>query len=343
LKLFALRDLERGPGAALLEATISMGFSEEVARAGLAAETEAWTASGALDGLLAELPSGLPATRLPRTMLVVAARTLPASAMRAALMGRTLGARVFLKTATGQEDVAEALAAADPEIVPRPFRSSDIPARDAAIAEADTVVVLGSDDAIAAMREATPDGVTFAGYGHRVSAVWLGRVDDEALDGVAEDLCAWDQAGCLSPQVVWASDPERTAAALAERVAELERRRPMTIPEAAWPARNAARTLADMMGRSFVTETALVAALDDPSFRSSPGLRVLWVLPADSRALAPIAPLLSTVALTGRPPTGLPLGVRLCAPGRMQRPPLTWPHDGRPNLPPLLRASASHR
>ena len=337
MKLLALADLGRGPGAALLEATVAMGFSEAVARAGLAAEVAAWTAPGALDGLRAELPPGLSAARLPQTMLVVAARTLPASAMRAALMGRVLGARVFVKTASGQEAVAEALAAADPEVVPRPFRSRDLAARDAAIAESESVVVLGSDTAIAAMQHATPAGTAFTGYGHRLSAAWLGRVDDAALAGLAADLCAWDQGGCLSPQVVWAADPERTAAALAERVAEVERALPMEVPETAWTARHAARVKAEMLGRAFATETAVVAALDRPDFVSSPGYRFLWVLPPDPAAITPIAPLLSTLALTGPLPPGLPLGIRLCPPGHMQHPPLTWPHDGRPNLPPLLR------
>jgi hypothetical protein len=337
VRLLGLADLRRGPGAALLEATVALGFSEGVARAGLEAELAAWTAPGALDGLRAELPPGLPATRLPRTMLVVAARTLPASAMRAALMGRALGARVFVKTASGQEAVAEALAAADPEVVPRPFASLDLASRDAAISESDSIVVLGSDGAIAAMQHATPAGTAFTGYGHRLSAAWLARVDDAALTGLAADLCAWDQGGCLSPQVVWAPDPERTAAALAERVAELERALPMEVPDTAWPARHAARVKAEMLGRAFATETAVVAALERPDFISSPGYRFLWVLPADPSALTPVAPLLSTLALSGPVPPALPLGLRLCPPGQMQRPPLTWPHDGRPNLPPLLR------
>ncbi|MFP6640472.1 MAG: acyl-CoA reductase, partial [Myxococcota bacterium] len=64
--------------------------------------------------------------------------------------------------------------------------------------------------------------------------------------------------------------------------------------------------------------------------------------------LGPLAPHLSSVALAGfesvpaeRLSLARSLGrlgaCRVCAPGRLQAPPLDWPHDGRALLAPLTR------
>lgn len=346
MKLEALRDLDGVAGRALLEATVAMGFSEPVARAGLLAELDAWVAPGAYDAVLDELPADLQDGRKPRAVLVIAAGTLPASTLRAVLMARLLGARVLLKPATGQEAIAHALAAAEPEVEPSHFEGSDGSALDAAIARADSVVVLGSDATVDAVQARVPADKAFVGYGHRVSVAWLEAApNDRDLRGLAEDLCAWDQAGCLSPQVVWCADASTLIAAqLAEHVRDVEAQLPMTLPAAAAPARHAARALSVMLGGTAAeTETALLLTLPQAGFRLSPGYRTLWLLPADPQALRAIAPILSTIALARALPPPVSLSgslssrVRVCRLGAMQRPPLTWLHDGRPNLLPLLR------
>jgi hypothetical protein len=335
LPLLSLADLEHGPGAGLLETTIAQGFSPAVARAGLQAEFDAWQMPGAVAAVLGELPDSLDPKRKPATVLVIAARTLPASALRAVLMARLLGARVLLKPASGQPSLAMAMADADPGVTALPFGSEDRVALDAAIAQADAVVVLGSDAAVASVRQATPRSKPCVGYGHRVSAAWLETPDDAALLGLAEDLCAWDQAGCLSPQVLWTNEPASVGPRLAEALRTVERRMPMTLPPDATHARMTARTRAEMLGNVWTTETAIVAALTDPCFRPSPGYRFLWVLPADEAARTAATPILSTVATDA--PLALPEGIRQCRPGQMQRPPLTWRHDGEANLLPMLR------
>ncbi|MDP6943242.1 MAG: acyl-CoA reductase, partial [Myxococcota bacterium] len=338
-RLLDLAELTRGPGHRLLEATVAMGFSEPVARAGLGAELEAWTAPGALAAVLEELPDDLSPARRPRRVLVIGARTLPVSVMRAVLMARLLGAEVRLKPASGPSlGIAQALAAADPKVTVTPFSSEDIGARDAAIAAADTVVVLGSDETVANLRAAVPTDKGYVGYGHKLSVAWLERTDRSALRGLALDLCAWDQAGCLSPQVAWvAGDPVEVAARLAEALVEVERDLPMALSAAAAGARTTARTYAEMVGLGVETATALIGALPSAAFRPSPGGRCLWLLPAERSALDPIAGALSTVGISGGPPASLPEGVRVCPVGEMQRPGLCWPHDGRPNLTPMLR------
>lgn len=324
--------------AQLLAATIEQGFSEPVARAGLSAELDAWTQPGAIDAVLAELPADLDAARLPRSVLVIAARTLPASTMRAVLMARLLGAAVVLKPAGGQRAIADALATADPGVQVADFASSDVVERDRHIDAVDAIVVLGSDATIAAVRAATPDTKAFVGYGHRVSAAWLEAPDDDALAGLATDLCAWDQAGCLSPQVAWIAngDPEPVATRLAAIVRERERTLPMILDPAGARQRAAALARAQMLGTAHQTDTTVLATLPQPGFVASPGQRFLWLLPADEAALTAIAPHLSALSVCGAAPE-LPDHVRRCAPGQLQRPPLMWPHDGRPNLTPLLR------
>mgnify|MGYP001481756308 CR=1 FL=1 len=338
MKLFALNDLDRGPGRALLEATVQMGFSEAVSRAGLEAELRAWFKPGARSSLEAELPQGLDPARRPNKVLIIAARTLPASTMRATLRARLLEADVLIKPAQGQVALAEAIAASDPHVSVRAFGSEDVSALDAAISEVDAVVVLGSDESVEAVRARTPHSTAFVAYGHRVSAAWLGAEDDASLLALARDLCAWDQAGCLSPQVVWVNSPPATLLPrLSEALRKVEADLPMRVPKAALVARQSARTYAEMVGHVSQTESALLCALDVPDFRPSPGYRFLWVLPASEPHLRAVEGHLSTLGISG--PLALPLAphVRRAPLGEMQRPPLTWTQDGLPNLTPMLR------
>lgn len=91
----------------------------------------------------------------------------------------------------------------------------------------------------------------------------------------------------------------------------------------------------------------------DAAWRPAPLERFLRVHPlADAgeldRALAPLAAHLAGVALAGwGDRTGavarrlIELGAsRVCAPGRLQTPPLDWPQDGGPLLIPLARWAA---
>ena len=211
-----------------------MGFSEPVARQGLEAEPPAWLRPGATDAVLGELPTDLDLSRRPRSVLIIAARTLPASAMRATLMARLLDARVVPKAARGQEALAQALAQADPAVTPAEFTSRDEVGTRAAIEGSDAVVVLGSDATVRHLRAMTPSHVAFVGYGHRLSVAWLDACDDASLLALARDVCAWDQAGCLSPQVAWTrEEPKRLLHRLGEAFRKVEARLPMALSEAA--------------------------------------------------------------------------------------------------------------
>lgn len=345
--------LAGGPaGEALVAASVAQGFSEEVARAGIAAELESWS-EAALETLVRDVAAER--GRWPRAVLVLAARTLPASAMRQCLLARALGATVHVKAASGQEALAEALALADPQIVPRPFGSGDGEALRAAIAEVDSVVVLGSDEAVAAVRAVCPRDKGFAGHGHKVSAALVvGWPSEGELGGLAMDLLAWDQAGCLAPQGIWCEGDRAVRRALAEGLAAAVRACEESLPVGAGlvpaqaQARRAMTTLATMLGEeAFETGSATLALHPESTFRMSPGPRSLWVLPLEGCAgdgLGPIesmVPHLSSLAVVGAEAQAfarrLPSTVRVCRAGELQRPPLRWFQDGLHPLRSLLR------
>ena len=197
------------------------------------------------------------------------------------------------------------------------------------LASAECVIALGSDETLREIASNVGPQTNLVGYGHRVSALWLESLDDEIARGVAHDLCAWDQAGCLSPQVLWTTlDVERTARTIAHAVAAVESTMPMTLPHHAAVSRGEMKALGEMMGRVHETSSALIVALEDERFRPTPGYRALWVLPATRDALRAVEPHLSTLGLWGDSPVSSVGNIRICAPGMMQRPSLLWAQDG---------------
>jgi hypothetical protein len=340
MDLFELIDLSQGTGRRLLDATISMGFSEPVARAGLNAEFEAWKQPGAIESVMTELV-GVPSEAIPKRILIIAARTLPVSLMRQALFARLMGAQVVVKPATGTEVLAQILSDADSAIEPALFPSQASLRLQQTIDGVDTVVALGSDDTIDAISQSVPFHKTFVGYGHKASMAWLKNPSNSHLEALAEDICAWDQAGCLSPQMVFCEeDPDAVLPALADALRKVERHFPMELPKEAAHPRIIARTLGDLIGQTASTTTALLVSLPQHTFRPSPGYRMLWLVRGDRNELKRLGPLLSTVGTDCQPEDFADLeGVRICSLGHMQKPPLTWPHDGRPNLKVMLRAS----
>jgi hypothetical protein len=238
-------------------------------------------------------------------------------------------------------------------------------------AEADCVTATGSDETLAAIRTRLPVKTRFLGYGHRVS---FGYVAHEVLSGTyagkiisraADDVVAWNQLGCLSPHVIYVqtggeASPEKFAERLA---AELERRE-QTEPRGELPAEHAAaiasrrgiyevraahspETTQHWCSRDSTAWTVVYEA--DARFQLSCLHRFIYVKPVRDLAEA----LQNTGAVHGRVSTvglGVPehrmeelamelarWGVtRACPLGRMQNPPLTWRHDGRPALGDLV-------
>jgi Acyl-CoA reductase (LuxC) len=237
-------------------------------------------------------------------------------------------------------------------------------------AEADCLTATGSDETLAAIRSRLPQRTRFLGYGQQVS---FGFVTRDALQGygvkelaaaAAEDVVAWNQMGCLSPHVFYvqsggALSPEQFAEQLAEELTARETTHPrgeLTVHESAVISLKRdfyrVRAAAECETRIWHSEdsTAWTVVFEgDARFQVSCLNRFIYV-----KAVADLAEALqnaesvrdktSTVGLAAPGPDARELATqlahwgvtRICPLGQMQRPPLTWRHDGRPALGDLV-------
>lgn len=324
----------------LLAATMALGLDEATARRGLADELDAWEVPGALQAVLEADAEAMEGRVAPTRVLVVAARTLPASAIRQLLWARVFDAECWLKVARGQEALGEALS----EGTGGRLHSLGAERGEAfrlALRDADAVVVLGTDETVAALRaEATP-GAAFVGYGHKVSAAIVdGDAGVENWAALARDCVAWDHSGCLSPRLVWVrGDVGAAMAGLGVALEAASRGLPALPPEEAH-AQRVAVTRARMLGRQVQGAGGFVLVGGDAE--PAAGRRMLNVAREDTETLTQLGDVLSTLGLGAgvAQPLGLPESVRVCPLGEMQRPGLAWRQDGVRPLLGLTRASA---
>jgi hypothetical protein len=242
------------------------------------------------------------------------------------------------------------------------FRRDDDEALDA-LARAECVVATGGDAAVAAIGARVAPR-RFVGHGHRFSLAVVGGSSAlgsqgllKAARGVALDVALWDQLGCLSPLAAVVigdlRDAERFAEALAAALAALEKRMPRGRVEPA-AAAAIARERAEAEMRAAAGEAVSVRAGEGTSWtvvceaglarRPAPLHRFVRVQAASEAELfdayrgAPLA----GVAAMGAPATGLLEGgaSRVCLPGRLQTPPLSWPRGGLGVLTSLARRAS---
>jgi hypothetical protein len=233
------------------------------------------------------------------------------------------------------------------------------------VKRAGKVVVYGGADAVRGMRSRTPPSIPLVEYGPRVGVVILGtRATDAELRGLARDACAYDQAGCVSPRLVYLLGMEDESAvgtllahlgvALSDEVQRLGA--VFTADDEAVGIRGArARHQfaegggALALGPADLAWTLLYRAR--PSAYSEPLPRVLWVYGINT--LEELGPLrgvlegrLQAMGIAGLSDTdrrraeelAVELGVsRVTSPGAMAWPPADWRHDGRMQLLPLVR------
>ena len=251
------------------------------------------------------------------------------------------------------------------------WRGGNVELEAALFAEADCVTATGSDETLAAIRARLPVKTHFLGYGHRVS---FGFVAHEVLSGfhtrqtvssTTDDVVAWNQLGCLSPHVVYVQtggevSPEKFAELLAD---ELERRE-QTDPRGELPAEHAAaiasrrgiyevraahspETTQHWCSRNSTAWTVVYEA--DARFQLSCLNRFIYV-----KGVRDLTEALQNAEMVRGQVSTVGLGVpehkleklaaqlarwgatRVCPLGRMQNPPLTWRHDGRPALGDLV-------
>ncbi len=239
--------------------------------------------------------------------------------------------------------------------------------------EADCVVASGSNESIHSIRQKLPLTKRLVAYGHRVSLGYVEKLANEVMgtrtviSRAADDVIAWNQQGCLSPHVIYIEQfgslkPEQFAEMLAE---ELEARNegmprgPVSSSEAAaittarrfYKIRSANNT-GSLIWESENSTDWTVVYEDEKQFQTSPLNRFIFVKPVEHieealHVLEPVRESVSTIGLaaseTRMRELALPLAQwgmpRICALGQMQRPPLSWHHDGRPPLGELIRWS----
>lgn len=118
-----------------------------------------------------------------------------------------------IKTATGAHKVAmtmvEKLCEIDESLCPYfyvfPLSSKDEELLKNMFSLCNAVAVWGSDAATSGVRKLAPSGVKIIEWGNRISFSYFteGGCTDEALEGLAQDVCVNDQQACSAPQLVY--------------------------------------------------------------------------------------------------------------------------------------------
>jgi hypothetical protein len=231
----------------------------------------------------------------------------------------------------------------------------------AAFEASDCAVVYGSDETVSAIRGLIPPGVRAIFHGHKLSFGMVARecCTPETAAQVAVDVATYDQRGCLSPHLFYVEPGGAyTPAAFAEQVAEALDRvchsPPTGSADEATRVWHLRATLPLKGGTVFQSEGNLdwtVLYDPDPAFAVSPLLRTVWIKPLENVAdiFVRLTPVLGHLQAAGIAVTdalrkrewaeGLAKAgvLRICRVGQMQRPPLSWHHDGRFRLLDLLQ------
>jgi hypothetical protein len=236
--------------------------------------------------------------------------------------------------------------------------------------QVDCVTVTGNDETLAHVRARVPVGIRFIGYGHRVSFGFVAReaLSDSAVKetvaAASDDVVAWNQLGCLSPHVIYIEDggrvgPERFAEMLAEELGQREKTEPRGELDMKEAAAIASRRGFYEVRAGFSADTRMWCSPDstawtvvfeaDPRFQPSCLNRFVFVKPVKDLGEVLVSAdafrgKVSTVGLASPEHRAQELAeqfgrwgvTRVCPLGRMQRPPLTWRHDGRSPLGELV-------
>ncbi len=342
-------------------ATLAFGFGEL---------ERCWQPDAMRRFLATELPQEHPHWRplLPQRLAMVLAATVPPAGIQATMLPVMAGVPVLVRAAARLQPLMraflEVLARCAPALAPAVilahFPSSDLDSAAAMAAAGDAIVVHGSARAVAQWQRLARPHQIFVPYGHRISAAYLGADPEPTpaiLSDLALDLCLWDQYGCLSPQALYLQGDAKDAAEVARQLAHhalppLEARFPLGPLDAAARAHRRSYIQNALLDAHAFTAPGGATILAYPSAQPltpSCGARVLPVYPvADLDDLIPhlsaAAPHLQCLGMAGATLTPQRLATltlaglnRVCPLGHMQRPPLSWRHDGIGTLAPLVR------
>lgn len=353
---------------------------------GLSPEMVAWaleTSLGTLtEGALCDvigqaLAAGAPRRPVPpRLATVILAGNVFTAALNPVAFALGLGAPVVAK-ASSREDrfprlLAAALEEADGEVA-ESFEVVTFPGGTTALetplfAASDAVVAYGGDDTIRDLRSRVPATARLLEHGHGVGVAFVGaealaseEAARRAADGLALDVAAYDQRGCLSPVAAWVEDGvgidvRAFGELLGQALDGIEQRLPRgPLPSAVAAAEMQWRGVAAARGWLREGAKSSLALLEDGEAPplGSPGWRNLTVLscPGLESFAATVGRLgvhLKAVGVAGGadlpnclapllPPPACP---RISAVGTLQTPPLGVAADGALPAVDLLRWTA---
>ncbi|MEZ4392134.1 MAG: acyl-CoA reductase [Polyangiales bacterium] len=269
-----------------------------------------------------------------RAVTVVLAATVPLAALRAVVLPLVQGAtEVRVRPSRRQREI--------PERVIEALAAQGLPVHLDPGEPRGDVIAYGRDETLEALAGRLAPGARFEGHGHGFGAAVVRGGGAGVAAALARDVAAYEQQGCLSPQVVLcAGDARELAAALHAALSELAARWPratmdLGVGAAAlqWTGAQAALGAVVLRAPSHV-----VTVWDRPALQASPGARHIAVVPVRDlneagALLAPEARHLSCVGTDAlEDPRWRPEGFagRVCALGEMQDPPLDGPEDRRP-------------
>lgn len=300
----------------------------------------------------------------PISMLavVLAGNVFTASA-RSMFVALLLGAPVLVKASSRELTfpamTKDALRTANPALGAAidtvTFRGGDVDCEAALVERVEAVSVYGSDETVAAM--ASRVGLdSLIAHGHGVSVAYCGSSaqsesqQSETIAGLSLDICAYDQRGCLSPQLVFVETSTKQSAEdfaihLAEQgLTPMER----TLPRGPLPVSVGAeqaqwRGVAEVEGTLIRGGSYGIAVRSAESIRWSPGYRNVTVVPVRTidEAFDAMIPMGASLKCIGADPASisdvrarlaenLALSAHSCPIGSMQTPALDAPADGLP-------------
>ena len=286
-------------------------------------------------------------TVLPDVIGHVWARTLPTSGWLPVLSCLAAGSACVIKAPHGAMAAAELLRDQLPDLFPLAvlaWEGGDA-GDEALVRHVGAVVVSGGIDAIDRYAELTRRRqIPFVPFGPGCSVAVVPDADIADVEGLALDVAAYDQRGCLSPQSVWVEEGDlrafsrRLATALDAIATDLPRGE---LSDEAAVAIMQRRASAAFRGEVFDATDATVLLEPTPYRWDTPLHRTIAVHRFEGGAAGLDAALpeglrLHAAGVDGTADTRRAYAAvlarrgvsRVCALGAMQTPPASWHHDG---------------
>ena len=296
----------------------------------------------------------------PENILHVVSGNTPHAALQSLIGGLLLGSRNLVKLPRGGIIEVDEFLSRLPESLRATVEAAEELPSDW-LAQAEAVIVYGTDETIAHFRALASPSQVFIGHGHKAS---LGIVWDDpqfvSCDSAARDASLFDQQGCLSPQVFYvrethpgfARDYAEKLSSAMDHFNRSHPRGPLTVEEKAAIANlraayrfRAAGDLRVALWEGGGNLDWTVVYEEDAWFPASPLNRVIFVKPLPGDFVNAIGPAAAHIGAVGLFPCSEELAdrfvalrpSRFCPIGRMQDPPWTWHNGGLSRLASLVK------